>query len=87
MAVMSTAGMLYPTPAAHVHVLYVTQSFVFHTIPPSFLQFAGKTTLLTWECMQRNPLPQSLARALAQKVLHLNPCSMSDVGACCFWKF
>lgn len=30
-------------------------------------KFAGKTTLLTWECMQRNPLPQSFARALAQK--------------------
>lgn len=30
-------------------------------------KFAGKITLLTWECMQRNPLPQSLARALVQK--------------------
>ncbi|KAA6425703.1 MAG: hypothetical protein FRX49_04600 [Trebouxia sp. A1-2] len=30
-------------------------------------KLAGKTTLLTWECMQRNPLPQSLARALVQK--------------------
>jgi hypothetical protein len=63
--------MLHPTPAAHVRALYVTQYFVFHTIPHSFLQFAGKTTLLTWECMQRNPLPHSLARALAQKVVHI----------------
>ncbi len=61
---------LHLTAAAHVYALYVTQSFVFHTILRSFLQFAGKTTLLTWECMQRNPLPQSLARALVQKVVH-----------------
>ena len=32
------------------------------------LQFSGKTTLLTWECMQRNPLPCSFAAQVAKKV-------------------
>ena len=33
------------------------------------MQFSGVVTLLTWECMQNNALPGSVATQLATKVL------------------
>ena len=43
---------------------------VWYKLPNSLdvLQFSGKTTLLTWESMQRNPLPWETAEAVANKV-------------------
>ena len=32
------------------------------------MQFSGKTTLLTWESMQRNPLSWAVAQKIANKV-------------------
>lgn len=33
------------------------------------MQFSGRVTLLTWECMQNNALPWSVAAQVATKVL------------------
>ena len=60
---------------AYCHVALTGKVTVSSQLWP--MQFSGRVTLLTWECMQNNALPGSVATQVATKVLPQAPCTFS----------
>ena len=73
--------MLHPTAAAHLHALYVTQSFVFHTILPFFSTVCWQDHSADMGVHAAESLAAKPCKSFGAEGSSLNPCSRSCVGA------